>query len=159
MTDTETLQENASPALWNPNAAASWCLLLSPAFGAYLHAENWKALGEPEKAAKSRLWFNASIAMLTFMIMLSIFMPQARAADVFSRVFAFAFLLTWYFSSAKEQVAYIKAKYGDSYLRRPWGRPLLATLGIFVGCFIAVFVIAFIAALFGGSPASSSGGM
>ncbi len=159
MTDTETLQEKASPALWNPNAAASWCLLLSPAFGAYLHAENWKALGEPEKAVKSRRWFHASIAMLAFMILLSIFMPEARAVDAFSRLFAFVFLLTWYFSSAREQVDYIKSRYGDTYLRRPWGRPLMATLGIFLACFVAVFVIAFIAALVGGSPASSSGGM
>ena len=33
-----------APALWNPNAAASWSLLFSPAFGAFLHMKNWQAL-------------------------------------------------------------------------------------------------------------------
>ena len=43
-----------SPPLWNPNAAANWSLLLSPAFGAFLHMKNWEELGEPAKAAASK---------------------------------------------------------------------------------------------------------
>ena len=31
---------DAAPALWNPNAAANWSLLFSPAFGAWLHMKN-----------------------------------------------------------------------------------------------------------------------
>ena len=34
----------ASVALWNPVAAAVWSIVLTPAFGAYLHAKNWETL-------------------------------------------------------------------------------------------------------------------
>ena len=44
----------AAPALWNPNAASSWSLLFSPIFGAYLHMQNWQALGQPDKAEQCR---------------------------------------------------------------------------------------------------------
>jgi hypothetical protein len=37
----DIVQGEAAPALWNPGAAASWSLLLSPAFGAFLHMKNW----------------------------------------------------------------------------------------------------------------------
>ena len=53
-----------SPALWNPNAAACWSLLFSPAFGAYLHARNAEALGRAEEAKANRVWFYLSIAYL-----------------------------------------------------------------------------------------------
>ena len=43
-----------APPLWNPNAAANWSLLFSPAFGAFVHMKNWQALGEPEKAANAK---------------------------------------------------------------------------------------------------------
>src|SRR5436190_17925418 len=44
------------PRLWNPNAAASWCLLFSPVFGAYLHMRNWQALGDERHAQVNRNW-------------------------------------------------------------------------------------------------------
>jgi hypothetical protein len=43
-----------SPALWNPNAAASWSLLFTPIFGSLLHMKNWQAMGNREKAASSK---------------------------------------------------------------------------------------------------------
>ena len=51
-----------APALWNPNAAANWCLLFTAAFGAYLHMRNWQALGQPDRARASRNWMIAVIA-------------------------------------------------------------------------------------------------
>jgi hypothetical protein len=51
-------------AIWNPNAAANWSLLFSPAFGAYLHMLNWRALGQPGRAASAQHWFLASLTML-----------------------------------------------------------------------------------------------
>ena len=40
------------PPLWNPGAAASWSLLLSPVFGAILHMKNWQAMGEQTAGAQ-----------------------------------------------------------------------------------------------------------
>ena len=63
--------QGPAPALWNPNAAASWCLAFSVVFGAYLHMKNWEALNEPEKASASKKWFVAGIC--SFVIATEIF--------------------------------------------------------------------------------------
>lgn len=101
-----------SPSLWNPGAAASWSLLFTPVFGAYLHMRNWEELGEPEKAKSSKIWFYASIPFSIFFLGLPC-------------------LLLWYFLSGKEQMAYVKEKYGDNYNKKPWGSPIFVCILIF----------------------------
>ena len=92
--------------LWNPNAAANWSLLFSPAFGAYLHMKNWEALGETEKVNSSRTWFIFSL-ILSFLGI------------------GFFVLIAWYFSIGKKQVTCIKENFGENYTRKSWSTPLL----------------------------------
>jgi hypothetical protein len=56
------LMENRPPLkLWNPQAAVSWSLLLSPIFGAYIHAKNWSEIGELDEARRSKMWVYGGI--------------------------------------------------------------------------------------------------
>jgi hypothetical protein len=48
---------NRPPALWNPNAAAGWSLLFTPAFGAFLHSRNADAMGRHSEAKANKFWF------------------------------------------------------------------------------------------------------
>ena len=41
------------PELWNPQTAAVLSLVLSPAFGAWIHAENWRILGNEKRAQQN----------------------------------------------------------------------------------------------------------
>jgi hypothetical protein len=123
-----------APALWNPNAAASWCLLFTPVFGAWLHTKNWEALGQPERARRSHNWFVAAIVVLVGAMVLSIVVP--RGGEAVSRIVSFGFLIAWYYASGKPQVGYIKARYGDDYPRKPWLQPILAGIGLIVGLFV-----------------------
>ena len=70
---------DAPPALWNPNAAANWCLIFTPAFGAFLNMLNWDALGEGERAASSKRWFAASLVMFGAYLVLSVLTVASRA--------------------------------------------------------------------------------
>lgn len=133
-----------SPALWNPNAAANWSLLFSSAFGAYLQMLNWRALGEPEKAAASQRWFFGSLAVFGFCVLLGVFMEESKAADALTRLLGFTLLVTWYFVSGRSQAKYVKAKFGDSYPRKPWGKALLIGVGGMVGFFVVAVVIGFV---------------
>ena len=121
-----------APALWNPNAAASWSLLLSPAFGAILHLKNWQRLGEPGKAATSRIWAIVTVALLAVVIVASVLLPEAKALDAVSRVVGLALLLGWYFSIGRSQAAYVHARYGKGYPRRGCTKPLLLALLAFI---------------------------
>ena len=133
-----------SPAIWNPNAAASWSLLFTPILGTWLHKKNWDALGQPERATSARLWFYAATATLVVTIGLQFVhvMP-----DGLLRALNFGFLIGWYYGGAKPQVIFVKARWGDAYVRRGWTLPLATALGILVG----IFVLAVVAALAAGA--------
>ena len=127
------------PALWNPNVAACWSLLFTPAFGAFLHARNAEALGRVDEAKANRVWFYVSIAYLGFALV-TIFIP-AIPEGLF-RLAAIGLLLGWYFSLGKKQIIYVKETWRDGYERKPWKKPLLIAFGWLIGAFVVLFVLA-----------------
>jgi hypothetical protein len=135
----------AAPPLWNPNAAASWSILFTPIFGAFLQMKNWQALGEPVRADASRKWAIGSTVFLLALIAAGVVLPEDKAIDSASRAIGFAFLITWYYSNGKEQNAFVLARYGKDYPRRGWLKPVLAALGSFVGLMAVVFLVAVVA--------------
>ena len=139
-----TAQSAVAPPLWNPGAAMAWSLLFCPIFGALVHMKNWQALGETEKAASSKTWGIASVAFILAVVLLGIVIPESKGMDLLSRITGLGLLVAWYSASGKHQVSYVKARFGKSYPRRGWLKPigfaLLAVLGLFVAVFVVVFV-------------------
>ena len=128
-----------APPLWNPNAAATWSLFLSSAFGAYLHMRNWRALGEHRLANQARLWMAGSVAVYT----LTIFFASLTLADnTAPRLIGIALLITWYLIAARAQVRYVKERFGDTYPRRGWLVPLVLGFVILVFLLLAIVLIA-----------------
>lgn len=123
-------------AIWNPIACANWSLIFTPVFGSYLHMLNWKTLGESEKAANASNWFLAGLILLAAYIpVLAMFRPNSTGTPIVTLVVPLsylAYLIAWYFVSARNQSRYVKMKLGDGYPRRPWGKALLAGLALLV---------------------------
>ena len=140
----DVAQTEAAPSLWNPNAAANWSLLFSPAFGAWLHMKNWRALGESEKAEGSRRWIIISLVLIVGSSLASGLLPELKGLDSASRTFALVLLFSWYFSSGRAQAAYVKQRYGKDYPRKGWTRPLSWAFAALIAIIIAVFVVAFL---------------
>lgn len=138
---TDVAAEGPAQPIWNPNAAASWSLLFSPAFGSFLQMLNWRALGQPQKADDARGWFIVSLAMLVVYVLIGVLAPDPKAADAISRAVGFGYLLVWYFAAGREQAKYVKEKWGKDYARRGWGKPLLIAIGAFVGYFLVAVLI------------------
>lgn len=137
-------QYKESPALWNPGAAAGWSLLFTPIFGATVQMKNWQALGEPAKAAQSKLWVLGSIVFIALLMVLGNFLPETKAVDYGIRGAGLGLLITWYNLSSRDQESYVAARFGTTYSRRRWGRPLLYTVLGILGVFtiaLAVFVV------------------
>lgn len=134
--------EGAQP-IWNPNAAASWSLLFSPAFGSCLQMLNWRALGESQKADDARGWLIVSLAMLVVYVLIGVFASNAQAADTLSRAVGLGYLLVWYFAAGREQAKYVKEKWGKDYPRRGWGKPILLAIAAFFGYFLLAVAIGF----------------
>jgi hypothetical protein len=139
----------SAPALWNPNAAASWSLLFSPIFGAYLHTRNWEALGQPEKAARSKNWMIASIVCVALLAVVPLFLPDSKGVDALGRAGGFALLITWYYAMGKSQQAFVLGKFGKAYPRRGWSKPLLAAIGAVIALFVIVFVVTLVVTMGG----------
>ena len=146
----QTEPASAPVRLWNPNAAANWCLLFSPAFGSYLQMLNWEAMGRPDEAKKSRQWFNVAVGLLVVYVLGGVFLPAGKDFDVVFRLVGLAFLLSWYFTSGRVQTRFVRATYGNDYGKRAWARPLLIAFGLLVAYFIGTFVLGFVVALLAG---------
>lgn len=136
--------QEESPPLWNPNAAANWSLLFSPAFGAFLHMKNWEALGEPEKASAAKVWVIGALVLLLCLPVLAVMVPGFSGMPNISRLFGLVLLISWYASAARPQVRYVKERFGKNYPRKGWGKPLLVAFVAVIGYF---FVVAILAAL------------
>jgi hypothetical protein len=127
------------PALWNPNAAALWSLIFSPAFGAFLHMLNWQAMGQPAKAQFSRVW---AIGTLVFIFVVAVLGTVIPALDVLPNSTGLVPLFAWYFSAARDQIKTVQERYGRDYPRRGWGKPILIAIGAIIALFaVAVAVV------------------
>jgi hypothetical protein len=130
-----------APALWNPNAAALWSLLLSPAFGAFLHMKNWAALGESGREDTSRKWFFGLIAGYLALSIASIWLPESRHVDALSRGGGVGLLVGWYFADARSQIEYVLRRHGKGYPRRGWLAALLLGLAGLVAFFVGAVAL------------------
>jgi hypothetical protein len=127
--------------LWNPDVAANWSLLLTPAFGAYLHATNWRTLGKPERVTANMVWVWVTVAFLALNLGM-LFVPDFHAMAGIMQMVGLGLLFGWYFSQGRPQAQYVKATLRWDYIKKGWGRPLLAGFAA-VGVYTTVvFIIA-----------------
>ena len=119
MTEKQTESNQNSGAIWNPNAAANWSLLFSPLFGSYIHALNWRTLGEETRAKSAMIWFYVMLALIIVTSVAGIAQGNSNPGGI-----GFVLLLVWYFFAARVQMKYVKEKFGTDYARRSWSKPL-----------------------------------
>ncbi|MCF8207062.1 MAG: hypothetical protein K9J82_18410 [Methylotenera sp.] len=143
-------QHEAAPPLWNPNAAASWSLLFSPIFGAWLHMKNWQAMGETEKAATSKTWLVTITVFLILLVLISVVLPESKGVDALARFGGFGLLVAWYYQIGKSQNAFVLARYGKGYPRKGWLKPLGIALLAWIAFFLVAVVIGVIAGIASG---------
>jgi len=125
------------PMLWYPDAASRWSLIFTPAFGAWIHAKNWIALGNEVEAKRAIACFYFSLALVLWVL---IFLP-------IDLVIASVLLMAgiWHFEFAKSQIAYVNKEIGEHYEKRSWRRPLSVAIGCFILFVIFKFILASVA--------------
>ena len=138
--DVDNIVSQDAPALWSPGVAAGIAFFLSPVFGALINMKNWQALGESEKAAASKLWAIGTVAFYVILIALIFLFPNVGALDLLSRVAGLGFFIAWYMVSGKDQKDVVEYRYGKTYPKRGWGKPVLYAIGIYVAIVIAVVI-------------------
>lgn len=130
------------PALWNPNAAGFWSILLTPTFGAWLHMKNWQALGEEQRARQSLYWAWGNVATILVFGIIGFLLPESALVDAASRIAGIAVLLGWWQQLGTVQRKFVAARYGTGYPRRGWSIPLgYALLAIVLMCLLAISAV------------------
>lgn len=145
------------PALWNPNAAANWSLLFTPAFGSYLHAQNWLALGNEDKAKSSMVWFYLTFGYLAACVVGTIILPDSQLVDRMFRLVGTTLLIAWYLTLGREQAGYVKEQFGVSYERRSWLKPIFTAIASLFAYLIAAAIIVAATEMFSGSSQGRPG--
>lgn len=146
--DVQTSEREAI-ALWNPIAAVLWSLLLTPAFGAWLHMRNWERLGQPDKARQSRYWFAALL-----LIALASYTAAAAGALLGREDLKLPWWTSlvlfgvWCVLSAYPQIRHVDEQHGESYARRSWAAPIVIGL-------LAICAIPFVTGLVAGYRAAA----
>ncbi len=131
-----------SPPLWNPTAAVNWSLVFSVGFGAWLHAKNWKALNEPQKASKSMIWAYVGFAAFLAFTVGQLLQPPVPTLLSMSPLGVYlGVLFSWYFISARSQVLYIQTQFGNKYARQQWIKPI----GVAAAVWVALLILNLIA--------------
>ena len=89
--------------IYNPNPAASWSVILTPLFGAYIIRENWLVLGNAEAAKRSFFWL-IGLGLLYFLFFFT------GLFDDFDYLVHLAALIIWYILECKPQVKFKRAE-------------------------------------------------
>jgi hypothetical protein len=129
--------------IWNPNAACNWSIIFTPAFGSYLQALNWQALGEGKRARSAMGWFYSSLIMLLLYVLMGVLAQDNKIGEAAARGLGLLYLIVWYFSAGRAQAKYVKNRFGVNYPRRSWTKPLLIGVAAFAGYIITAIIIGF----------------
>jgi len=144
--------QNQSP-IWNPSTVTGLSFVFSPAFGSYLMASNWKALGQPEKAAASKTWFFISLVFLVVLAGLSAVFAGSDSSRGIVNGVAIVYFIVWYSVSGRLQVKHVKEVFGKKFAKRSFVKPVLIGSVLLV-VYIAI-VIGLLIATHGGSADES----
>lgn len=130
-----------APALWNPKWLGAWSLLFSWAFGAFLLARNWKALGEPGKAKRAMIWFYLIFPWL----LLCLLTPNTPLVQKGFWFASLAMLGAFVSLEVKPQRKRLKEQFNDQFIRKSWWKPIGIACGSVLGVIVMLVVVAAIA--------------
>jgi uncharacterized protein YecT (DUF1311 family) len=124
--------QNQKP-IWNPSTVAGLSFFFTPVFGSLLQGANWRSLGQPERAASSKVWFYISLLVLVAMAAATVlFVGKATAGNNaipgMIRIGGIIYYFVWYVVSGRQQVSYVKNEFGKTYAKKSLAKPILAAL-------------------------------
>ena len=129
-----------TPKLYNPTAAAVLGILLSPIIGAWLHAINWRELGN-EDAARQNMYVVYGTFAFGILSMLLYFFAAIEIPIYTGSLIA----LGWFFSIGKNQIDFLRREAGNEYMRKKWGKVVMWIIfGILAYVFVYYFALYFL---------------
>ena len=143
-----------APRLFNPTASSMFAILFGLPLACFLHAANWKALGE-HKYSSANIW----IGVVWIVLAVGIFVASAivnggdmQGNNAIQRSFlilGLPALLGWYFGFGRKQEQLVLEKYGKNYPRRNMWWAVLWGLVMSVSIFALFFILTILLIILG----------
>lgn len=128
-------------ALWNPDAAAFFSLLLTPLFGATLHFLNSRQLGDDAQSLKARLALAAG-ALVTFGALYVGLSHEVSVRNTLAASGMVAFYtLLWYVFIGHGQSKLVSIRYGTRYRKMSLWVPVLIALALLLSPSVAQHIL------------------
>lgn len=125
-----------TPKLYNPTVAAVLGILLSPIIGAWLHAINWRELGNEDAARQNMYVVYGTFAFGILSMLLYFF------AAIEIPIMGWSIALGWFFSIGKNQIDFLRREAGNDYMRKKWGKVVKwISVGVLVYFFVYCFAL------------------
>jgi hypothetical protein len=129
---TEGKPQATTLELWPPDASAFWSFFLTPAFGAALHLQNSRTLGDHKLLRAARLSMALAVAVTGVVAFMALSAEWSTLGLFRASAIASAYTMLWYIFAAHTQSKYIASAYGRLYKRKSLAKPWLATVLLFV---------------------------
>ncbi|MDY6009639.1 MAG: hypothetical protein SPJ12_00605 [Duodenibacillus sp.] len=130
-----------APKLYNPMFACVLALLFTPMFGGFLHAANWRELGNTQKAELNMSWVRRTFVTFAVYVVAEPFIRDTLIGRYLMIALFFGLWLSW-LPLGIEQCRYVARTVGRNYVSARWGKPLmLGTLGWITYTAIAIALI------------------
>lgn len=110
----------SAPPLWNPRSLSAMGFLFSWAFGAYILAQNWKALGDEANAKRAMVWFYSFFPFLLLAFLLAD-TPLAPKGVWFASL---AVLAALYWLEIRPQITFVKERFANQFPHKSWWKPI-----------------------------------
>ena len=123
--------------LWNPRRLGVFGFFFGSFAGAFLHAQNWKALGNYEEAKSSYRWMWAWFAVMTIGVMFDI-------SELAFNVIGFVFFLVWV-STLSRQGNYIRQNQ-IQFTKKSWIKAIGIWCLLVLSFVVLIFILGFIQA-------------
>lgn len=98
-------------------------------------------MGEQDRAGKSKSWALGSLAFLVALALLPVFSSNEKVVDGLTRLLTVALLVTWYYANGKYQQTYVLARFGKTYQKRGWTKPLLLAVAAIVAFMVVMALV------------------
>jgi ribosomal protein S27E len=133
---------SVAPALWNPGAAGIWSLFIPWAMGPFLIAQNWRSLGESQRANRAMNWFYAALVFTASVPFLRFVLPVPIGGFVYLIGNPTA-LLIWNWAECESQRKLLKNLFANRYERRGLFFPILATIVLTIAWYMICNAVLF----------------
>ncbi|MBO7380871.1 MAG: hypothetical protein J6U05_04275 [Neisseriaceae bacterium] len=145
-----------APRLFNPTASSMFALLFGLPLACFLHAANWKALGE-QKYSTANIWIGVvwivlAVGLFVADIVMNGFESQSSSIDHSFIILGLPALLGWYFGFGRKQEQLVQDIYRKNYPRRSMWWAVLWGLVMAVGFFALFIIVAIILFFLGFIP-------